>query len=251
MEVIGGILGFIVIIVLLGLLMAVFSWATNTRIHSRGGSTITPEIFPSLVNASAQGIKKLSSESISKIRKIKGSISHDNLSKVEKLEKLNNLHLSGALDTEEYETLKREIINPNMERESKGNSSTHQYENSQKHIGLEVNLETKNSINDQNGMLSQIDSVSTAFQQQEIMEAISIINSLFYEYKNKLPLLDKYEFVDIHKLVILNKSTVSLIRSYNSLFKLYTEGIIDKIEFEEKKKQILYKSLNIERHGNI
>lgn len=116
---------------------------------------------------------------------------------------------------------------------------------------LATSIESESSASYHQMKESEIDSISSKIQQQEIMEAISIINSLFYEFKNKIPILSNYEFNDIHKLIIFNKNTISLIKSYNSLFKLYTEGILSQDEFEEKKKQILYKSLNIERHGNI
>jgi len=48
---------------------------------------------------------------------------------------------------------------------------------------------------------------------------------------------------DIHKTIIENGNTITLINSYQNLFKLYSNGIISNEEFFLKKKHILYKSL--------
>ncbi len=110
MEIIGGILGFIAFVFIAVILVSIFSWATKTNIRTRSGDTITPDTFPTIVKASSKGLKKLSKVSIEKINRIKPSV-YKNSSKVDSLEKLNNLYNSGGLTKEEFEILKDEIIN--------------------------------------------------------------------------------------------------------------------------------------------
>lgn len=224
MEVVGGIFIFILAIVVLVLITSIFSWATNTRITTRSGDTFTPDTFPTLVKAGKKGIEKITQGSLSKVNDLLSSFKDKDLTKIEKLERINKLYQSNSLTNEEFEVLKKGIIGykPHQEPIQISSPKVNEFEN----VKLEL-------------------------EEYDIKEAITIINTLFFEYKEKLPILKNYEFPEIHKLIILNKQTVPLIKSYSGLFRLYTEGIINAKEFDEKKQQILYKSLNIERYGNV
>jgi hypothetical protein len=111
MEIIFNILGFIAIIFVLVILVSIFSWMTNTNIHTRGGTTITPDTFPTLSKASVNGIIKLSKNSLDKLNRLRETFLNKKNSKLENLEKLKALYDIGGLTLEEYETLKNEIIN--------------------------------------------------------------------------------------------------------------------------------------------
>ncbi len=140
---------------------------------------------------------------------------------IEKLERLNDLRLSGGLTDEEYRDLKLEIL--------KEKSTTSPSSNV-------VNTSKANNV-----------SVDVIQEQRDwqIKEALKTINMLYFEFKDELECLENLELKEVHDAILKNENSISLINNYDNLFKLYSDGIITKEEFVSKKKKIVINSLKV------
>ncbi len=138
---------------------------------------------------------------------------------IEKLERLNELRLSGGLSEEEYRDLKVEIL--------KENSKT---------------APSSKVVNP-----SRSNNVSVDFSQEprdlEIKAALKTINLLYFEFKDELECLKNLELGEVHAAILERGNTTAIINNYSNLFKLYSNGIMTREEFDLKKRQIVINSL--------
>lgn len=119
-EVLGAIIGFILVLWFLMYLLALFSKATNTGIRFRRGGTITPETFDEMhaqvkgvglfakdiavkiYSATKKQIEKSKFERLEKLTKLS--------TKIDQLKELNQLLQDNVITQEEFDIIKKELV---------------------------------------------------------------------------------------------------------------------------------------------
>ena len=165
------------------------------------------------------GHQSLSKKITEKIGVINEKFKIDNSkSNIEQLERLNKLRIEGGLTDEEYQDFKKQIL-----------------------IKTDKIVKTRDKNETPKFSLSE----------SEKQEAITTINLLYFEFKDKTELLKNKKLAEIHQIILKKNNAVSLINNYENLFKLYTNDLITIEEFNSKKEQLFYTSIKTHNHGTV
>jgi len=166
------------------------------------------------------GQPNLSKKVTQTINKVSDKVIGDKTkSEIEKLERLNKLKNEGGLTEKEFDNYKNRILHKDVKKRK-----------------------IEEEIHNENTNVDQYD-FSKNQQMREIQKAMKTINSLYFEFQGEVDFLDSMDLQDVHETILEKRETIAIINSYDNLFELYSNDLINNDEFKLKKKQILIKSL--------